>query len=245
MEKYGTTSPMKTKEIQDKVKQTCMDKYGVKWAAQSEEVREKMKQTNRGKYGVKCVFQSEEIKEKIKQTCMEKYGVENGGGSDVSIEKIKQTCMKRYNVTNYSYTDEFKEKNYQTKRKNNTFHTSSIEDRLYKWLVDNNINTIRQYKSELYPYHCDYYLPDYDLYIELQGTWTHGHHPFNENNPSDLNVIKFWESKNTDYYSGAIKTWTISDVMKRKTASKNNLNYLEIFSCDLNFCIKQIKERIF
>lgn len=34
-------------------------------------------------------------------------------------------------------------------------------------------------------------------------------------------------------YEKAINIWTVKDVLKRQTAKQNNLNYLEIFSIDL------------
>jgi hypothetical protein len=84
------------------------------------------------------------------------------------------------------------------------------------------------------------------LYIEIQGTWTHGFHPFDENNKSDIDKLKLWKEKaiTSNFYKGAIDVWTIRDVIKRETAKKNNLNYLEIFSMDFDYCINQILNRI-
>ena len=52
------------------------------------------------------------------------------------------------------------------------------------------------------------------------------------------------KSKNSGYYQNAINTWTIRDVNKRNIAKQNNLNYLEIFSKDLNIVIKLFNEYI-
>jgi len=38
--------------------------------------------------------------------------------------------------------------------------------------------------------------------------------------------------------------WTIRDVKKREIAKQNKLNYLEIFSNDINECISQLKQKI-
>lgn len=44
----------------------------------------------------------------------------------------------------------------------------------------------------------------------------------------------------TDYdYDIAVKVWSKRDVLKRETARKNNLNYLEVFSMDVNDVIKK------
>ena len=44
--------------------------------------------------------------------------------------------------------------------------------------------------------------------------------------------------KHTNFYDTAIETWTQRDPLKRKTAKENNLNWVEIFSNDLNEVIK-------
>ena len=50
--------------------------------------------------------------------------------------------------------------------------------------------------------------------------------------------------KNKDYYNVASDVWTIRDVKKREIAKQNKLNYLEIFSNDINECISQLKQKI-
>ena len=57
----------------------------------------------------------------------------------------------------------------ETKRENKTFNSSSIEEKFNTYLIENNISFIRQYRSELYPYACDFYFPDYNLYLEIKG----------------------------------------------------------------------------
>ena len=47
---------------------------------------------------------------------------------------------------------------------------------------------------------------------------------------NDLELLNFWKSRNTDYYNSAIDTWTKRDVMKRKIANDNCLNFIEVFS---------------
>ena len=146
----------------------------------------------------------------------------------------------------YFQTNEFKIKSYNTKKKNHTFNTSHIEEEIYNYFIKNNIKIIRQYKSDLYPFLCDFYLPDYDLYIEIQGNWTHGRHPFDENNQDDINILNMWKekSKNSLYYINAIEVWTKRDVKKRNISKQNNLNYLEIFSDNIETCIFEIEKRI-
>lgn len=59
-------------------------------------------------------------------------------------------------------------------------------------------NVKRQYKSELYPFACDFYIQNLDLYIECNFHWTHGGHKFDKNNENDikqLNEFLEWYNK--------------------------------------------------
>ena len=88
----------------------------------------------------------------------------------------------------------------------------------------------------MYPFSCDFYIPEFKLYIEIQGSWTHGRHPFNECDQADLEKIKKWKEKNTKFYTEAIYNWTVRDVNKRNIAKENELNYLEVFTTDIEKC---------
>ena len=233
LEKYGVESNLNIPEVKEKIKQTCLEKYGVEYILQSKEFREKSKQTCIEKYGVEFSAQADVVKEKIKQTCLEKYGVPNGGGSKESLEKIKQTCLKRYGVPNGGGSKQSLDKIANTKRKNHSFTTSKPEENLYQEIKSIYPSVIRQYKESRYPYNCDFYIPDLDMFIELQGSWTHGKHPYNEKSNQDQLILNKWKSRlldNHGFYLTAIKVWTISDPKKRETARKNNLNYVELFN---------------
>ena len=99
-------------------------------------------------------------------------------------------------------------------------------------LVEKYKDVRRNYKSEQYPYACDFYIPSIDLYIECNFHWTHGDHAYNENDSNDKLRLEYMKSKNNTYYNNAINTWTIRDVNKRNTAKANNLNYIEFWTFD-------------
>jgi hypothetical protein len=109
-----------------------------------------------------------------------------------------------------------------------SFRISKQEDKMWEILKEKFINVIRQYREDRYPFACDFYIPEKDLFIELNLFWSHGKKPF-ENTKEDINKINKWKSKNTKFYNNAIETWTVRDVLKRNTAKQNNLNYLEFF----------------
>lgn len=247
-----------SEETRSKIQQTCLDRYdnknvyaseygkqkcretwlenlGVENPFQSEEVKEKIKQTNLERYNSEYPFQSKEIKDKIKNTKEERYGNSNYNNikkaRKTNLEKYGVDCiLKREDVVKLKNSEENKKKQYNTKKKNNTFNTSKIEQELEIELRKIFPKLKTQYKSKNYPFHCDYYIPELDLYIEYNGTWTHGFHFFDKNNQEDLNKLEEWKSKNTKYYNSAIKTWTQRDILKLETAIKNHLNYMVWFN---------------
>ena len=251
--KYGVDNVSQLAGTKDAYKCTCLEKYGVSNPMQSKLVRDKLKITINAKYGVDYTFQNEQILNKIKQINLQKYGVANPmhreeirnklsdviSSADVQ-NKIKQTNLQRYGVENPSQLPKIQDKINTTKRLNHTFSTSKIEDMFDAYLNERGIQHVRQYKSTLYPFCCDFYLPTYDLYIEIQASWTHGGHPYDTER--DAERLEYWRSKHARYYDTAIETWTRRDVKKRETAKLNNLNYLEIFSNDIVECIKQFEE---
>jgi hypothetical protein len=142
--------------------------------------------------------------------------------------------QEKYGVDHVSQTEEWKQRHYEAQKANNTFNTSQPEEYVNAILEKKfgKKNVVRQYKSELYPFKCDFYIKNLDLYIEYQGSWVHYHEPFNILNYRHLNQLREWKyrSQFSDYYKEAIKTWTIRDPIKRKIAKKNKLKWAEFFT---------------
>lgn len=118
-------------------------------------------------------------------------------------------------------------------RQNNSFNKSAAEDEYYQTLIHKygEDDVVRWYSDSRYPFVCDFYIPSEDKFIELNRHWTHGGHPFNENDTNDISKLKSWQDKGTTskYYLNAIYTWTILDVKKQFIAKENNLNYEAIY----------------
>ena len=189
-------------------------------------------------YGVDNVFQAEEIKEKIKETSIKKYGVEHPFKNENVKSRFKKTCLEKYGVEWFCFTEKNKlavnskesiEKGIQTKKERGNLNTSEQEKKSEKILKEKYSDLVCQYKSLVYPYHCDFYIPSLDLYIECNYHWTHGYKPY-EGNKEDLKLLNQWEESNTKFYNNAINTWTIRDVNKRNIAKQNNLNWIEFFT---------------
>ena len=195
------------------MQKTCLEKYGVENAMYSNIIKDRMKNIFISKYGVENPFQSNIIKEKIKQTNLDRYGVEQPSQSKQIIYKI-----------------------FITIKINHTFNSSKPEEYGYKLLYNKFgfCNIKRQYKSDLYPFYCDFYIKSLDLYIEFNFFWMHGKHKFNPNDKNDIDKLNNWKNsydngKNAIYYS-AINTWTNRDINKFEYAEKNNLNYLAFYT---------------
>ena len=224
-----------------KAKQTRLERYG----DSNYNNREKSKQTMLEKYGVDNFMKTIEFS-KIRNNkstiqkrteSIRKYYKNN---LDEFNQKRTESCLNRYGVDSVSKIPGWLNKCYNTKKKNNTFNTSSIEKQLIDFFNKNKINYIYQYKSDDYPFVCDFYFPDKQFYLEIQGTWTHGGHPYNINSIEDQKQISYWKSKNTKFYDNAIKAWTKYDVKKREFASKHNLNWKEIFGMDFELIINTL-----
>lgn len=123
-----------------------------------------------------------------------------------------------------------------TKRENGTLSTSSSEDVLYGLLVayadQHGMTVVRQYRDEKrYPFAVDFYIPERDLFIELNGSWSHGGHWYEADREMDQRTVQTWlkKGKKSKYYRVALKTWTERDVRKREAARKAQLNYVTLW----------------
>ena len=239
--KYGAYDVMHIPHILQKIKNTNLKKFGVEFPLQqlkkeNSEIYQKISQTCINKFGVDSPLKNKEVREKIKQTNIQKYGVDNPLKNKEIREKIKQTNIQKYGVDNPLKNKEIWKKSQDNRQISSK---SKLENNFlnYLKLKYEPDDIITQYKSKEYPYYCDFYIKSINLYIEIQGHWTHNDHPFDINNLNDQQIMNIWRTKSLSdkYYKNALNTWTIKDVEKRNTAIQNNLNYLEIFGkTDLN-----------
>lgn len=243
LKKYGVDNPAKAEVIKDKIKQTNTERYGVENVFQSPIIREKCVNTCIERYGVSNAAKTNIVQNKIKQTCLEKYGVKNPTQSPIIQEKIKETYLEKYGVEHpwklnkennpLNLNIEFpKEKGLKTMREHKSIGSSKMEKELETELRKIFPDLRTQYKSERYPFKCDFYIPSLDLYIEYNGIWTHGRCFYDENNEENRNTLEIWKqrSEHSKFYQNAIETWTQGDILKLNTALENNLNYIAWFN---------------
>lgn len=269
MEKYGSANPLvgdKRKEWEarifaetgkravvnpKKTAETKLARYGDSGYSN----KEKRLKTMMERYGGEYTLTSKELKAKVMQTNKEKYGDEHY----INREKAKETMLERYGVVNPWQIPDVRarvdyEKIVETKIKNGTINTSKTEKQLYNILSElyGSDNVIKEYKDKRYKnpktgrmWHCDFYIKQIDLFIELQGHYTHGPHPFNPTSEEDLLLKENIESNvcpERPSYARILDIWCNADVIKRNVAKENKLKYLEIF--DLNFTMDDIKNMI-
>lgn len=204
-----------------KVADTCMSKYGATRYLDSDEGKKKMSR----------IRNTNEFRRKMKDII----------SSDVVQNKMRHTCELRYGVAHPTQLKEVQDKIYATKKKNHTVSSSKSEIRMYDVLVEKfgKDDVIHQYKhDDRYPFMCDFYICSLDLFIELNAHWTHGKHWYDSNNPDDAKTLSVWTEKmikfQSSYFKAAIYIWTVRDLLKRKTAVDNNLNYLVFWKNDLS-----------
>ena len=135
------------------------------------------------------------------------------------------TKLTRYGDKNYNNH----KKAIRTKMRNHTngasiskFETNMIEY-LRQTYPDYTIFT--QYKEDRYPFDCDCYIKDLDLFIEFQGSYYHNKRPFKG---TEEDLVEYEKLSNSGIQKSRIaNVWRYKDTKKREIAKNNNLNFLE------------------
>ena len=241
---FNTEHPMKSETVKNKLKEINLDKFGVENVFQADEIKEKIKQTNLDRFGVEWVPQNKEIRQKQIDTLYKNFNVSIPCKSEIIKQKVKNTCQEKYNVDCILQLDWVREKTYETaytkdarqkaaKTMRIKGNHSKLEDYLETLLLTYNIKYETEYKDKRYPYFCDFYLPELDIFIEIHGYWTHNDHLFDKNNKEDIHTLKMREEKannGSKQYKVAINIWSQVDIEKYNCAKNNNLNYIILWN---------------
>ena len=203
LEKYGVDTYTKTEEYKIKSKETWMERYGVENPSYSEDVREKRVKTKLKNFGFINNSQTEEWKDRIYEiwqnrskeeidiilenrriTCNLKYGVDNYTQTDECREKTIETCRIKYGYPSHNQCpiihDKQQKSGLKTKKYDNTelMYQGTYEFDFLEKYYDNirieKINPIKYFLNENeHYYHPDFYLPDYNLIIEIKSSYTY------------------------------------------------------------------------
>lgn len=193
---------------------------------------------------------------KMSMTSLKKYNVlnvsrlntnnfkTNNPQKNVAIrEKTKRTNNLLYGGNSPMCSPAVALKQWESVKKNKK-KISKEEQLCYNILQEIFPDVIHDYYSELYPFHCDFYIPSHKLYIEYNGSQFHHFKPFDPKNPDDIKELERLNNltNGNDQYAAMINTWTVRDVNKRNIAMQNKLNYKEFYSInELNLWLKQYK----
>ena len=231
----------------EKTKLTLIKKYGVDNISKNELIKLQKKQTFIKNFGYENNFCNKDIlnkaiKNSITKEARNKRHITNNikYGCDEYLSTTKGKILSEEHKKKISIavsSEEFQNKRNNTLNKNHSWNISKYEELTYNELLKytNSNDIIRQYKSKLYPFNCDFYIPSLNLYIECNYHWTHGRHKYS-GDENDIKQVENWKSKNSKFYNNAIYTWTVRDVNKRNIAKQNNLNYIEFWN------INEVKE---
>lgn len=235
LKKYGVKYPLQSKEIHAKTIASGKARGSFKIGAQKgmKTKIEKYGDVSNSKKASKTRKNwTKERKDlwyaRVKATKLERYGDENY----YNIEKVKATNLERYGVDNPSKTPEIKkiiaERAVEARKRNGTLNTShNFEDKLVQYLRETypEYTILTQYKDERYPFRCDCYVKELDLFIEFQGSFYHNYRPFNGSSEHISEYEKMLTKGKIT--KGIANVWRYADVEKRELAKKNRLNFLE------------------
>jgi len=237
IKKYGVTTYFKTDEFKETSKKACLEKFGTEYAIQNKDIKEKRKDNNMEKYGVRNVHQLQEVIDKTKETNLEKYGHECPIHNPEIRKKVIKTWMRNLDVDNPGKSKISQEKVEISFRNNHNGKTrkqflqeikinrNTKPELEFKSLLKNsNINFIHQFSIDGKKF--DFYLPDKNLLIEINGPFWHG------------------ENRNDSYSLVQISSM-INDEIKRKIAKANNYELKYLSASNLPNLITNFEEKFY
>lgn len=153
LKKYGATTTLKLKSVQDKISEICLEKYGTSSVAsvggkkvheklkenppteeEKKAICDKRKETLQKQYGVDRVCDIPGLRDKIEQTNLEKYGCKNPMQNKRVRERLKQSNLEKFGVENAMQSLEIKQKVFETLQGTEKVCTSKQQKSIFKAL---------------------------------------------------------------------------------------------------------------
>ena len=202
------------------------------------------KNTQLEHYGNECCYNSL----KYQQDLYNKSGVLYHTDKEDAKQKRKNTLLKKYGTTNIYDIPGLREKISLKLKENNHKcsaygNSSRLEEFAYVLIRRKYDKVIRQYPlNDGSKRTWDFYIEDINIAIEIQGSQYHHYHPFDINNPIDINELN---KLKTSHSIKIIKQWTVEDPYKREYAKSNNINLIELWNIeDFNKWILQYDQLV-
>lgn len=208
------SATVKSKECQDRTKQTLLNKYGnenyhnIDKAKQtfleryngigngSPIIRKNMQKTCQERYGVNSVLELPEVREKGSKTMLDRYGVDNALKRPENKEKARKAYTGKINNKEQSIIDFIK-----------TYYKNTI------------IIHDRTYKTEI-----DIYLPDLKIGIEYNGNYWHSY----PRKPIEYHIDKSMYFK--QYNIRIIHIYEFEDLNEQLQLIKNLLSGKDLYN---------------
>lgn len=258
LKKYGVENPMQNTEINAKAHNTIMEKYNTYHALQNLDLKNKMKETMVKKYGAASSLQSDILKEKIYETNEIKYGNKHYPIAHIETEnyellndkkwlsdqnntKSVAEIMKFLGVKQTVVNKKYREFGIIPKR----FNSSKFEIEVEEFLKSMKIDYIRHDKKILLGKELDFYIPEYKLALECNGTYWHSELNGKNNKyhlektikckENDISLFHIWEHE-----------WGVKkDIIKSMLKSRfNKLSVIYARKCEIKR-VPVYEEKIF
>jgi len=228
LDRYGEESPIRVKEIKDKISNTIEKKFGVKWFLNRGKHYKKINDSMIEKYGVKHPIQNEKIKEKISNTIRDKFGVDWFFERGEHYKTIDNQMIKKYGVKNiFSLTGEYfkinKNDGTSSKIEKEVFNELLLECNFSKPICICNSEIQKRFKIKQFSFCVDFFDEDLNVVIEFMGDFWHCNPQIY--GPEYINPITNKKAK---------ETWESDRLRKQKIINKTSCVFLEIWEKDWN-----------
>lgn len=184
--KFGVDHHLQTNESLDKMKKTNQNLYGKNYTLQLDKTRENLKKYNNIHFNCDYYFSSDKhlgniLNQKISK--IQNILEANNISFDVSEYEKLRTKLEtgklkyiKYNLTCNTCNNEFESSFEITPICRKCFPLTSVSKQQYEFklfLEELNVNFIENTRKIIYPFEIDFYIPDYNLAIELNGNYYH------------------------------------------------------------------------
>ena len=173
---------------------------------------------------VSCSSSDPKVQAKNRTTNLERYGVEHNWNNGILRKNYENTMLERYGVKHNWENGELRSKE--------KFKISKLEQYFIDCLESLSVKYKYRYfdKTGKYPYECDFYLPETDMFIEINGTALHDNHIFNPDSENDIKQLEYLKTRNdSSWYQSKLRIW-LKDKEKYDYAIKNHLNYIILWN---------------
>jgi len=214
LKKYGVEYSSQLPDTRNKAKETSIKKYGVEHYTQTSESKKHVKKLNKER----TTEERNKINDKRIKTCMERYNVSNPAYITIDSETLVLLKDKEKFISYITSYGKHSRLYYANKLNidNNTITKyateydcldlfcptdSKWETIICEFLDSNNINYVHNERKIINPYELDFYFPDHNAAIELNGNYWHSELAGGKDKMYHYNKWLLCKNKGIDLYS--------------------------------------------